>query len=100
MDNPRALVVRHDAVSRLVQFNDKPLAFAKHSRHIGRATKGKTESGVGYVKKNALAGHCFASWEAFEADLARWEREVANLRLHGTTGKRRSGASSVTRHTG
>ena len=28
MDNPRALVVHHDAVSRTVQFNDKLLAFA------------------------------------------------------------------------
>ncbi|MCK1469869.1 hypothetical protein [Bradyrhizobium sp. CW10] len=30
MDNPRALVVCHDAVSRSVQFNDKRIAFAKH----------------------------------------------------------------------
>lgn len=29
MNNPRALVVRHDAVSRSVQFNDKLIAFAK-----------------------------------------------------------------------
>ena len=94
MDNPRALVVRHDAVSRSVQFNDKLLAFAKHwgFRPVACAlyrarTKGKTESGVGYVKKNAIAGHCFASWEAFEAHLARWEREVANVRTHGTTGE-------------
>jgi transposase len=29
MDNPRALVVRHDAVSRSVQFNDKLIAFAR-----------------------------------------------------------------------
>jgi transposase len=94
MDNPRALVVRHDAVSRMVQFNAKLLAFAKHWGFTSRAcapyrarTKGKTESGVGYVKKNALAGHCFESWEAFEAHLARWEREVANVRAHGTTGE-------------
>jgi transposase len=92
MDNPRALVVRHDAVSRSVQFNDRLIAFAKHwaFRPVACApyrarTKGKTESGVGDVKKNAIAGHCFASWEAFEAHLARWEREVANVRIHGTT---------------
>ena len=30
MDNPRALVVRHDAVSRSVQFNEKLIAFARH----------------------------------------------------------------------
>src|SRR5215468_8477513 len=50
-------------------------------------TKGKTESGVGYVKNNAIAGHSFESWEAFEAHLAKWEREVANVRIHGTTGE-------------
>jgi hypothetical protein len=94
MDNPRALVVRHDAASRSVVFNDKLIAFAKHWGFRPRAcapyrarTKGKTESGVGYVKKNAIAGHSFASWEAFEAHLAKWEREVANVRSHGTTGE-------------
>jgi len=94
MDNPRALVMRHDAVSRSVQFNDKLIAFAKHwgFRPVACApyrarTKGKTESGVGYVKNNAIAGHSFASWEAFEAHLAKWEREVANVRVHGTTGE-------------
>ena len=30
MENPRALVVRHDAMIRSVQFNDKLIAFAKH----------------------------------------------------------------------
>lgn len=94
MDNPRALVVRHDAASRQVTFNDKLIAFAKHWSFRPRAcapfrarTKGKTENGVGYVKKNAIAGHTFASWEAFEAHLARWEREIANARVHGTTGE-------------
>lgn len=94
MDNPRALVVRHDAVSRRVQFNDKLIAFAKHWGFTARAcapyrarTKGKTENGVGYVKKNAIAGRSFESWEAFEAHLASWERDVANARVHGTTGE-------------
>lgn len=87
-------MVRHDAVSRSVQFNDKLIAFAKHWGFRPRAcapyrarTKGKTENGVGYVKKNAIAGHSFACWEAFEAHLAEWEREVANMRIHGTTGE-------------
>ena len=94
MDNARALIVRHDAVSRTVQFNDKLLAFAKHWGFGPRAcapyrarTKGKTERGVGYVKKNAIAGRSFPSWEAFEGHLAQWEREVANVRMHGTTGE-------------
>ncbi len=92
MDNARALVVSHEATSRTVVFNDKLLAFARHWGFSPRAcapyrarTKGKTENGVGYVKKNAIAGRAFADWEAFEAHLARWEREVANARQHGTT---------------
>jgi hypothetical protein len=94
MDNPRALVVHHDAASRQVTFNDKLLAFAKHWGFRPRAcapyrarTKGKTENGVGYVKKNAIAGRSFTSWEAFEAHLAKWERDIANVRMHGTTGE-------------
>ncbi len=42
---------------------------------------------MGYVKKNAIAGHRFPSWEALEAHLARWQREVAEVRIHGTTGE-------------
>jgi len=93
-DNARALVVDHDAVTRSVVFNDKLLAFAKHWGFRPRAcapyrarTKGKTENGVGYVKKNAVAGRCFATWEALEAHLDAWTREVAEIRIHGTTGE-------------
>ena len=50
-------------------------------------TKGKDERGVGYVKRNAIAGRSFASWAALEAHLARWTREVADVRVHGTTGE-------------
>ena len=56
------------------------------ARLIGRARRAR-QNGVGYVKKNAIAGHSFASWEAFEAHLAKWEHEVANVRIHGTTGE-------------
>src|SRR5262249_4006017 len=62
-DNPRALVLTHDPATRQVVFNDKLLAFAKHWGFRPRAcapyrarTKGKTENGVGYIKKNAVAG--------------------------------------------
>ena len=65
-DNARALVVEHDAATRSVVFNDKLSAFAKHWGFRPRAcapyrarTKGKTENGVGYVKRNAIAGRAF-----------------------------------------
>ena len=47
-------------------------------------TKGKTESGVKYVKRNALAGREFASAAELDAHLLEWMRE-ADQRVHGTT---------------
>jgi len=43
--------------------------------------------GVGYVKRNAIAGHRFASLDELHAHLDRWMREVADVRVHGTTGE-------------
>jgi len=50
-------------------------------------TKGKTESGVGYVKGNALAGRRFSSLEELQAHLLDWSLK-ADERIHGTTGKK------------
>jgi len=49
--------------------------------------KGKIESGIGYVKGNALKGLVFASLAEQNAHLARWESQVADHRIHGTTRK-------------
>jgi transposase len=46
--------------------------------------KGKIESGVGYVKGNALKGHVFHSLEEENRHLLDWETTVADLRIHGT----------------
>jgi transposase len=94
LDNARALVKHHDAVTREVEFTDRLHAFARYwdVRPVACApyrarTKGKDERGVGYVKHNAIAGRSFGSWGALEAHLAWWMREVADTRVHGTTGK-------------
>jgi transposase len=94
LDNPRALVEHHDAQTREVRFNERFKSFAKHWGFRPRAcapyrarTKGKDESGVKYVKRNAIAGHHFDSWAALEAHLAWWMREIADARVHGTTGE-------------
>ena len=42
---------------------------------------------MGYVKKNGIAGRRFESLAELEAHLARWTREVADRRIHGTTGR-------------
>jgi transposase len=95
VDNPKTLVTRHDIRTREVEFNDRFLAFAAYWGFTPRAcapyrarTKGKDESGVKYVKRNAVAGRRFDSWEQFEAHLTWWMREVADTRTHGTTGER------------
>ena len=40
-----------------------------------------------YVKRNAIAGHRFESWEGLQAHLAWWQREIVDRRCHGTTGE-------------
>ena len=94
LDNARALVDHHDAATREVRFNARLQAFAKYWGFKPRAcapyrarTKGKDERGVGYVKRNAIAGHSFPSWAALEAHLVWWMREIADVRIHGTTGE-------------
>jgi len=93
-DNDRGLVVRHDRATGEVELNARLHAFARHWRFRPRAcapyrarTKGKDERGVGYVKKNAIAGRTFETWPAFEAHLEEWTREIADQRVHGTTGE-------------
>ena len=92
LDNDRGLVSRHDRATREVEFNARLRAFAKHWGFRPHAcapyrarTKGKDERGVGYVKKNAIAGRRFESWPALEAHLEGWLRDVADQRVHGTT---------------
>jgi len=51
-------------------------------------TKGKVESGVKYLKRNFAPGRSFADLEDFNAQLAAWQAEVADVRTHGTTHQR------------
>jgi hypothetical protein len=39
------------------------------------------------VKGNAIAGRAFDSFAALEAHLAEWTRDIADQRVHGTTGE-------------
>jgi transposase len=94
LDNAKALVNFHDVQTREVRFNERFHAFCRYWDVLPKAcapyrarTKGKDERGVGYVKRNAIAGHAFDSMAALEAHLAWWMREVADTRVHGTTGE-------------
>ena len=94
IDNAKALVEEHNRQTREVRLNDRFRSFCSYWGVTPRAcapyraqTKGKDERGVGYVKRNAIAGHTFASLDALQAHLDRWVREVADVRVHGTTGE-------------
>lgn len=92
LDNAKSLVKLHNPQTREVQFNERFHAFCRHWHVVPKAcapyrarTKGKDERGVGYVKRNAIAGRHFESMAALESHLAWWMREVADRRVHGTT---------------
>ena len=95
VDNARALVSKHNPVTREVVFHERFLEFSRYWGFSPRAcapyrpqTKGKAERNIAFVKRNAIAGRTFESWAAFEAWLEQWSRENADQRVHGTTGER------------
>jgi transposase len=90
-DNARALVLGRDRATGTVSFHPAYLAFCRDWDVQPRAcapyrarTKGKTEAGVKYVKRNALADQAFDSFGALEQSLAEW-MTIADQRCHGTT---------------
>ena len=90
-DNARALVLGRDRTTGTVVFHPAYLAFCRDWDVQPRAcapyrarTKGKTEAGVKYVKRNGLADLDFASFAALERHLAEW-MVLADERVHGTT---------------
>lgn len=91
-DNPRTIVLAKDESSGWVEWNAKfkdRMDFygvtIRLCRYYRAQTKGKVESGVKYVKRNALAGRRFGGLEELNAWLLQWGLEVADQRVHGTT---------------
>lgn len=77
---------------RRAKLNATFQAFAGHwgyairlCRPYRAKTKGKVESGVKYIKRNFIPGRQFRDLEDFNAQLAAWQAEVADVRVHGTT---------------
>jgi transposase len=60
--------------------------------HLCRAyraqTKGKVESGVKYFKGNFLPGRTFVDEQDLREQLGHWQRDIADVRIHGTTHER------------
>jgi len=94
LDNAGALVMGRDRETNTARLHPAFAAFcrdwgveARVCRPYRARTKGKTESGVGYVKHNGLAARSFASFAALQSHLEQWMRE-ADGRIHGTTRER------------
>lgn len=93
-DNPRTIVRDKDEATGRIEWNprfkDAMDFYGVECRlcHYYRAqSKGKVESGVKYIKRNALVGKAFASLEELNEYLVQWCLTVADVRKHGTTGE-------------
>ena len=91
-DNPRTIVTSKDEASGHVEWNRRfkdRMDFygveVKLCRYYRAQTKGKVESGVKYVKRNALAGRRFDTIEELNTWLSTWALTIADERVHGTT---------------
>jgi transposase len=58
------------------------------ARPMTPTDKGRTERDIGYVKHGCFEGRGLTTFEEAQAWLARWRREVALVRVHGTTRRR------------
>ena len=92
IDNLKAAVTKADWYDP--DLNPKIIAFARHYNFVFLPTrpytprhKGKIENGIKYVKNNALKGRDITSLAGENELLERWERQIADTRIHGTTRK-------------
>lgn len=92
-DNAKPLVDRRKA--GVPVFHPEFEAFCRHWGTVPRAcqpfrarTKGKVERGVAYAKGNALGREGWESDEALDEHLVWWMLNVADTRIHGTTGEK------------
>lgn len=58
------------------------------ARPMTPTDKGRTERDIGYVKGSCFEGRGLVTIEEARAWLARWRRDVALVRVHGTTRRR------------
>src|SRR6266478_4686333 len=91
VDNLKSAVLQR-ALGQAPVFNPKYLDFATHHGftiapcNVGKGNeKGRVENGVGYVKKNFLAGLEIPDFSALNPAVRHWLNTVANVRLHGET---------------
>jgi len=92
-DNMKQVVRYRDEEGR-PHFHPQLLDFAHYYGFLPKVcavrrpkTKGKVESGIGYVKGNFLQGEVFKGLGEANVRARFWLDNVANVRIHGTTGE-------------
>lgn len=92
VDNLKAAIIKNGRWD--LEVNKTYLEFSLHYQFIIKPCtprspnqKGKVESGVGYIKKNFLAGRTFTDVSDLNTKLKDWMIFTANKRIHGTTKK-------------
>ena len=91
VDNLKSAVLQR-LTGQAPVFNPKYLDFSRHHGFeitpcaVGAGNeKGRVEAGVGYVKKNFLAGLQISDFNVLAPAIRQWLDEVANVRIHGET---------------
>ena len=92
IDNLKAGIIETNFYEPIVQ-----RTYASFAAHYGflpqpcrvytPTDKGKVESGVDYVKDNGLKGRNFKDYHEACNFLDQWLKDIANIRVHGTTRK-------------
>ena len=93
VDNLKSAVLKR-ALGEAPVFNPKYAAYAEHNGfrivpcNVGKGNeKGRVENGVGYVKKNFLAGLDIVDFNQLAPAAKHWLDTIANVRVHGETRK-------------
>lgn len=94
VDNLKSAVLQR-LTGQAPVFNPRYLDFARHQGfeivpcNVAQGQeKGRVEAGVGYVKKNLLAGLEISDFSVLAPAARTWLDEVANVRIHGETRRR------------
>ena len=94
VDNLKSAVLQR-LTGQAPVFNPRYLDFAQHHGFqivpcaVGKGNeKGRVEAGVGYVKKNLLAGLDIPDFNALNPAARQWLDTIANQRIHGETRRR------------
>lgn len=92
-DNLRSAVLTNALGER--HYQEDFFRFCRHygcvpdaARPATPTDKGRTERDIGYVKRSCFQGREARRFDQARAWLARWQRDVAMVRVHGTTRRR------------